>query len=72
MMGQAPAGDRLLTPAQVQEKYGYSPQALANMRWRREGPAYIKGKGRCGRVKYRQSDIEAWLDSNRVDPEAVA
>jgi hypothetical protein len=72
MMEQVRSTDPLLTPAQVKEKYGYSPQSLANMRWRKEGPAYIKGKGRCGRVKYRQSDIESWLDANRVDPEGVA
>lgn len=59
--------DELLTPRQVQADYGFSPQTLANWRWSGTGPAYIKqtpGKG--GRIKYRRSAIEAWLDDNTV------
>lgn len=65
------ASVRVLTPGQVEAEYGITRQALANKRWRGEGPAYIKGKGRCGRVKYFRDDIESWLNANRIDPEAV-
>lgn len=66
------ASVRVLTPSQVEAEYGITKQALANKRWRGEGPAYVKGKGRCGRVRYFREDIEAWLHSNRIDPEEAA
>jgi hypothetical protein len=59
--------DQLLTPKQVQAEYGFSAQALANWRWMGVGPKYIKTTpGRSGRVKYRRSAIEAWLDAQTV------
>ncbi|MFI8303686.1 helix-turn-helix transcriptional regulator [Streptomyces sp. NPDC085927] len=60
-------GDGLLTPRQVHEDYGFSPQTLANWRWSGIGPDYIKtSPGRSGRVKYRRSAIEAWLNAQTV------
>ncbi|MFJ4339386.1 helix-turn-helix transcriptional regulator [Streptomyces sp. NPDC088915] len=59
--------DQLLTPRQVHAAYGFSPQTLANWRWTGQGPAYIKqtpGKG--GRIKYRRSAVEAWLNARTV------
>ncbi|WP_149552925.1 helix-turn-helix transcriptional regulator [Streptomyces marokkonensis] len=59
--------DELLTPKQVYAEYGFSPQTLANWRWMDMGPDYIKqtpGKG--GRIKYKRSAIEAWLESVTV------
>lgn len=59
--------DELLTPKQVHADYGFSPQTLANWRWMGLGPAFIKttpGKG--GRIKYRRSAIEQWLDAQTV------
>ncbi|WP_432064154.1 helix-turn-helix transcriptional regulator [Streptomyces sp. C10-9-1] len=59
--------DGLLTPKQVQAEYGFSPQLLANYRWQGMGPAYIKTTpGRAGRIKYRRSAIEAWLNARTV------
>ncbi|MFE9170876.1 helix-turn-helix transcriptional regulator [Streptomyces kebangsaanensis] len=59
--------DELLTPRQVHERYGFSPQTLANWRWCGHGPSYIKtSPGRSGRVKYRRSAIEAWLNAQTV------
>ncbi|MGW6141604.1 helix-turn-helix transcriptional regulator [Streptomyces sp. NPDC055140] len=59
--------DELLTPKQVQAQYGFSPQTLANWRWMSQGPAYIKQTpGRGGRIKYRRSAIEAWLQAQTV------
>lgn len=59
--------DVLLTPRQVHAEYGFSPQTLANWRWTGQGPDFIKttpGKG--GRIKYRRSAIEAWLNAQTV------
>ncbi|MCX5607180.1 helix-turn-helix domain-containing protein [Streptomyces sp. NBC_00047] len=59
--------DELLTPRQVYADYGFSPQTLANWRWMDMGPDYIKttpGKG--GRIKYKRSTIEAWLNAQTV------
>jgi predicted DNA-binding transcriptional regulator AlpA len=38
---------------------------LAKWRLRRTGPAYLK---LGGRVRYRAEDIEAWMDSCRINP----
>ncbi|MGW0626619.1 DNA-binding protein [Streptomyces sp. NPDC002758] len=62
--------DEVLSPSEVCEQYPSlfrNPQALAHLRWRGEGPSYIKtAEGRAGRVLYRRSAIEAWLDALTV------
>lgn len=58
--------DELLTPKQVQAEYGFSPGTLANWRWAGMGPDFIKTPGRSGRIKYKRSVIERWLDDNTV------
>ena len=59
--------DELLTPKQVHAEYGFSPQTLANWRWMGTGPDYIKTtRSKAGRIKYRLSSIEAWLDAQTV------
>jgi predicted DNA-binding transcriptional regulator AlpA len=50
----------LLKPSEVAEWTRLSEQTLANMRWQGRGPAYLKAGGR---VVYRRSDVENWLDS---------
>lgn len=45
------------------------PDTLRVWRRRGRGPAYIK-TGRL--VLYRRSDLDAWLDANRVDPKAAS
>ena len=52
----------LLTPAKVAELLAVSEVTLA--RWRRtgKGPAFLKlQRGRSGLVRYRLSDVEAFL-----------
>lgn len=59
----------LLAPRQVCEEYPIfgTPAALATRRWRGEGPDYIKtSPGRTGRVVYRRSAIEKWLNERTV------
>lgn len=63
------AVDEVLSSAEVCEQYPLfrSPQALAELRWRGTGPDYIKTHpGRSGRVYYRRSSIEQWLDERTV------
>lgn len=56
-----------LTPAQVEAKYGLDQGTLANWRYRKQGPAYIKiGEARCSKILYRRSAIEQWLNDNQV------
>lgn len=56
----------LLTPKQVQEEYGFKVSTLANWRWAGVGPEFIKTAGRSGRIKYKRSAIEAWLNAQTV------
>jgi hypothetical protein len=59
--------DELLTPRQVHAEYGFSPQTMANYRWMGMGPDYIKTTpGKAGRIRYRRSAIEKWLDGQTV------
>lgn len=59
--------DELLSPKEVHAQYGFSPQTLANWRWTGTGPDYIKtSPGRGGRIKYRRSAMEQWLQAQTV------
>lgn len=61
--------DDFLSSAQVCEQYPLfrTPASLAELRWRGEGPDYIKtAPGRAGRVFYRRSAIEKWLSDRTV------
>lgn len=62
--------DDVLTSAQVCEQYPSvfrNAQALADHRWRGTGPDFIKtAPGSAGRVLYRRSAIERWLDARTI------
>ena len=58
----------LLTTAQAAEFLGKSESAMTIDRCRCVGPAYFK-LGRS--VRYDLSDLEAWLESCRIDPESI-
>lgn len=59
--------DELLTPKQVQAEYGFEVRTLAQWRWMNLGPNYIKqSPGRGGRIKYKRSAIDAWLEALTV------
>ncbi|MEU1117804.1 MULTISPECIES: helix-turn-helix domain-containing protein [unclassified Streptomyces] len=59
--------DALLTPEQVSTMTQLEEQTLANMRWRKSGPAYLKlGDGRSAPVRYRRATVLAWLESRTV------
>ncbi|MFH9293834.1 MULTISPECIES: AlpA family transcriptional regulator [unclassified Streptomyces] len=60
--------DELLEPKRVHAEYGFTAQTLANWRWMGIGPDYIKtSPGRSGRIRYRRSVIEAWLNAQTVN-----
>jgi excisionase family DNA binding protein len=52
----------LVNQKQAAQFLGLSPRTLESWRLTGNGPAYIK-VGR--RVRYRRSDLEAWLDARR-------
>ena len=58
----------LLTTEQAAEFLGKSVSAMTIDRCRCTGPAYFK-LGRS--VRYDLSDLEAWLESCRIDPESI-
>ncbi len=52
--------DDLLTPAELAAKLHTKPAQLAQWRYRGLGPKFIKlGKS----IRYRISDVDAWLDA---------
>jgi len=65
-------GPEFLTTGQLAELLGLAPQSLRAWRLRGEGPDYAKLGGRSGRVLYRRSDVDAWLQSRTVRSTAAA
>lgn len=56
--------DMLLTPSAVAAYLGRSVPALAQMRYRGTGPRFIHAGSR---IRYRQSDVDAWLLAGERD-----
>lgn len=56
-----------LTTAQVAQRVGISRRTVK--RWRNEGagPVFVRPNGRR-MVRYRESDVEAWLSSTETHP----
>ncbi|MFC9631397.1 helix-turn-helix transcriptional regulator [Streptomyces mirabilis] len=58
--------DELLTPAEIAPIVKLSVTTLKDKRWKGTGPRYIKlSPGRGGRIRYRRSDVLAWLESGQ-------
>ncbi len=57
-------GGRLLTPDQVAAFTGLSVETLAQWRSQRRGIPFLKLSRNC--VRYRQCDLDAWLDARIV------
>lgn len=53
----------LLTAEQLAAELGVSPKTLPQWRFKRKGPAYVK-VGLL--VRYRRSDVDAWLEAQTV------
>lgn len=55
--------DDLLNQKEVAAEWGVTEKALEKWRFTGEGPPYIKmGKGRCGRIRYRRSDVDKFVE----------
>lgn len=53
----------LAKPAEVARHLGVKERTLTNWRYRNQGPKWIKrGTARQAPVRYRWSDVEAWLE----------
>ena len=52
-----------MTTKEVARYLKVSCSFLEKMRWRVEGPIYYKPRG--GKVLYRKSDVDRWMDSQR-------
>jgi excisionase family DNA binding protein len=64
--GDAEAGltTKLLTTDDVAEMTGLSPETLAQWRWLKKEIPFVRLGKKC--VRYRQSDIDAWLAKRLV------
>jgi hypothetical protein len=59
--------EEYMTPKQVSDEYPFTSQQLATWRWMGLGPDYIKTTpSKAGRIKYRRSAIEKWLNEHTV------
>jgi len=54
------AAGNLLTDTEVAALYGCAVQTLRNMRWRGEGPRFVRLGGRM--IRYRPADVQAFID----------
>ena len=55
----------LLTERDLAGMLGKPPRTLSQWRYRQVGPPFLRLVG--GSVRYDLADIEAWLDTQRVD-----
>lgn len=62
--------DKLLTIDEVCDRLSVSRGALAQLRYEGTGPKFIKLTAKA--VRYRESDIEAWLDGRVRSKTAAA
>jgi predicted DNA-binding transcriptional regulator AlpA len=56
------ADEQHMSAAQVADRVGFSEKHLATLRARGEGPPHFK---HARAVRYRRSEVEAWLESKR-------
>ena len=56
--------DRLETPAEAAKRLRLTERTLADWRYRGCGPQYVRLSGRA--VRYRQSDVDAFIASRTV------
>jgi excisionase family DNA binding protein len=57
--------DRLLTVADLAEYLGVARHTIYQWRYRGEGPPGFRLGGRGGQVRYRESEVIAWLEEQR-------
>lgn len=57
--------EALLSEAAAAQRLGLSIKTLQGWRYRRTGPPYVKVGGA---VRYRPTDLEAWLQARTITP----
>jgi excisionase family DNA binding protein len=62
--GSISSGVLLLTPGEVAQITGLSVETLAQWRSQRRGIPFVKVSRNC--VRYRQSDLDRWLEERIV------
>ena len=63
--------EQLLDTVQAADYLGLKPGTLETWRWdARRGPAFIRLSKRA--VRYRRSDLDAWLDAQTVNAGGAA
>jgi hypothetical protein len=61
--------ERLLSPLQAAQRLNLRPTTLKSWRLKNWGPSYIVISRQC--VRYRESDLNTWLASHRVEPAGI-
>lgn len=62
--------ERLLYTRDAASMLNVSAAWLERKRWEGAGPPFVRVGGPTGRaVRYRASDLLAWIDANRFDPD---
>ncbi|TPG13181.1 helix-turn-helix domain-containing protein [Sphingomonas oligophenolica] len=59
----------LLTTAETAPRLRINASTLERWRGASKGPAWLR---LGGRIYYQETDVEAWIERQRVDPEAGA
>lgn len=59
----------LATPREVADYIGSTPQKLAQDRYNGRGIPFVKNGART--IRYRWSDVDAWIDANTHSPDAA-
>lgn len=57
--------EKILSSKEVAELLGLTSAALTQMRYLGRGPNYVRLSNQ--RIRYRMSDVDAWLQSRRVE-----
>jgi excisionase family DNA binding protein len=60
----------VMTRREASEYLRMSESALAQMAHRKTGPRMVRFSGRA--VRYRKSDLDAWIEASVVEPEPAA
>lgn len=63
------SASELLTPEDLANRWGLSPNTLANWRALKRGPSYIKLSMGRSPIRYRLEDVLAFEESCVIDPE---
>ena len=61
--------DKLLSQNEAAERLAVQPRSLEAWRQRGIGPRYLRYSKTC--VRYRLSDIQAWVATREVNPETA-